>query len=302
MTLENTAAVKSSQKTIKISNAGEDNSWLEKLDFLWLEITNQCNLSCVHCYAGSAPTNPLTLGMEYKDWCSVMEEAASLGCRKIQFIGGEPTVHPHLPDLIVGARRIGFDFIEVYTNGTRLTEELCRHLSENCVNLAVSFYGSQATIHDAVTTRRGSFAKTVSGIERALRYDIPIRVGIISMEENWHDLENTKALLESLGVTNVGTDRLRGIGRGGDRNRVSDPFEELCGACWRGKLSVNSAGEVSPCVFSHFCTVGHIFEGLENILMKPVLHDFRFHTQAKESLSWCTPPECNPWCFPNKGT
>jgi MoaA/NifB/PqqE/SkfB family radical SAM enzyme len=53
--------------------------------------------------------------MGYKDWRNVIEEAASLGCSKVQFIGGEPTVHPRLSDLLVEARRIGFDFIEVYT-------------------------------------------------------------------------------------------------------------------------------------------------------------------------------------------
>jgi sulfatase maturation enzyme AslB (radical SAM superfamily) len=26
------------------------------LDFLWLELTNRCNLQCTHCYADSGPT------------------------------------------------------------------------------------------------------------------------------------------------------------------------------------------------------------------------------------------------------
>ena len=27
------------------------------LDFVWLELTNQCNLKCTHCYAQSSPTS-----------------------------------------------------------------------------------------------------------------------------------------------------------------------------------------------------------------------------------------------------
>ncbi|HEX2341721.1 MAG TPA: radical SAM protein, partial [Vicinamibacterales bacterium] len=69
---------------------------LEGLSFLWLEITQRCNLACVHCYADSSPHLPLTERMTFSDWCRVMDEARTMGCRRLQFIGGEPTIHPDL--------------------------------------------------------------------------------------------------------------------------------------------------------------------------------------------------------------
>src|SRR2546426_11566137 len=87
------------------------------LQFLWLEITEKCNLHCVHCYADSAPDRPLLGSMELLDWMKVIGEASGLGCTRLQFIGGEPTVHPGLAKLIEHARDAGFEFIEVYTNG-----------------------------------------------------------------------------------------------------------------------------------------------------------------------------------------
>jgi MoaA/NifB/PqqE/SkfB family radical SAM enzyme len=69
------------------------------LRFAWLEITGKCQLSCAHCYAESGPTG--THGaMSGADWHRVIDQAADLGVRMVQFIGGEPTLHPDLPELV----------------------------------------------------------------------------------------------------------------------------------------------------------------------------------------------------------
>lgn len=79
-------------------------SHADELDFLWLEITAQCNLSCVHCYADASPSKALYGNLGLEDWLDALRQAANLGCRKVQFIGGEPTLHPDLPKLIASAR------------------------------------------------------------------------------------------------------------------------------------------------------------------------------------------------------
>ena len=48
---------------------------LDGLNFLWLEITRRCNLTCAHCYASSGPNLPLTERMHFADWCHVMDES-----------------------------------------------------------------------------------------------------------------------------------------------------------------------------------------------------------------------------------
>jgi uncharacterized radical SAM superfamily Fe-S cluster-containing enzyme len=53
-----------------------------------------------------------------------VDEAAELDCRGVQFIGGEPTMHPRLDDFVDHANRRGFAFIEVFTKATRLDKEL----------------------------------------------------------------------------------------------------------------------------------------------------------------------------------
>ena len=134
-----------------------EKNWQNSIDFLWLEITNKCNLNCMHCYADSNPFNPLLSKMNYENWKSVLEESYTLGCKKMQFIGGEPTIHPDLGQMIGDARNIGYNFMEVYTNGLSIGDKLFETFKENDINLAFSLYGPNAEIHEKVTERPNSF-------------------------------------------------------------------------------------------------------------------------------------------------
>lgn len=92
-----------------------------QLSLLWLEITRTCNWNCLHCYSDSGPHVPLRDQVSDDRWLELLAEAAQLGCKAVQFIGGEPTAHPLLPDLIRKARTEGIEDIEVYTNASRLS-------------------------------------------------------------------------------------------------------------------------------------------------------------------------------------
>ena len=54
---------------------------------LWAELTGKCQLSCLHCYAGSGPDG--THGtMTADQWEMALTQAAALGARMVCFIGG----------------------------------------------------------------------------------------------------------------------------------------------------------------------------------------------------------------------
>jgi MoaA/NifB/PqqE/SkfB family radical SAM enzyme len=74
------------------------------LNMLWLELTPRCSLQCVHCYADSGPDRPLYSGLGRDDWAKALRQASDLGCKRVQFIGGEPTLHPALSDLVASER------------------------------------------------------------------------------------------------------------------------------------------------------------------------------------------------------
>lgn len=294
------SAILSNPKSQNSLNKNFASNWLADLSFLWLELTNKCNLECVHCYANSSPHEPLIGSITTEKWRNVLDDAYSLGCRAVQFIGGEPTLHPDFQELVLHAHNNGFQYIEVYTNATRLTPDICKLLSERNVRVAASVYGPVGEIHDTVTTRNGSFDRTIAGLTNALQSGIDVRVGVISMQENETAIAETQSLLQKLGIESIRIDRSRNVGRARSCKAKEKDMRQLCGACWQGKLAINSNGDVSPCVFSHEWNIGHVSEGLRSLLQKSELQNFRTecHNLSAEQQSQDT-TDCPP-CFPSR--
>jgi sulfatase maturation enzyme AslB (radical SAM superfamily) len=235
------------------------------LQFLWVELTNQCNLQCSHCYAESGPKTSNKNALSSAQYRQVIFDAYENGCREIQFIGGEPTLNPDLPALIHFCSDLGYTFIEVFTNLTRLSDELLTCCKQNGVHIATSVYASEPEIHDSITHLAGSFSSTVRNIRRLSEAGIPIRAGIIEMLENTGQVESTTRFLNGLGVQKIGTDRVRHFGRGGTSGQGD--MRELCGQCADNILCVGSDGKVSPCIMSKLWSVGSLLDSPLNELM-----------------------------------
>ena len=201
------------------------------LSLLWLELTTLCNLQCVHCYAESSPSGSHG-SMTPDDWIRVIDEAVSLGSPTLQFIGGEPTVHPSLARLIRRAHEQGLK-TEVYSNLVRITPELWTAFEECNVALATSFYSTSAEAHDRITTTQGSQRLTLAGIQEALKRSLRLRVGIVAIHRG-QDVAATELFLRSLGVQHVRTDGIRAVGRGSVLTRCEKPSDALCGRCGSG--------------------------------------------------------------------
>ena len=84
-----------------------------------------CNMRCGFCFATfqDIDTDLLPKGhLGRKDSISMVDALAGAGFRKINFAGGEPTLCPWLPDLIVRAKGLGLT-TSIVTNGSRISEE-----------------------------------------------------------------------------------------------------------------------------------------------------------------------------------
>ncbi len=269
------------------------------LDLLWLELTGRCNLECVHCYADSGPNSPMEQVMTLEDWKRVIVEARGLGCRRLQFIGGEPTLYPGLDALLALADSLSFEAVEIYTNGTHLTSALKRAILAHRVSLAFSFYSVLAPVHDAVTLHQGSHVRTIESIRWAISENVPLRVSIVDVGLNTETIQETARWLSSIGVSAIAIDRERRIGRAEPRRESASSIHELCGKCWSGKLCVAPNGSIFPCVFARDYPVGTIALGLAAVVQSECLAQTR--TLLHDHFASRSTTACNPQCGPDCG-
>lgn len=268
-----------------------------KLDFLWLELTNRCNLSCSHCYSSSSPYSGDTDVLTEADYVRLIREGRDLGCRQIQFIGGEPTLNKSLPKLIEEASKAEYHDIEVFTNLVSLSDSLRQTFLSWGVSVATSFYSSRSFTHDLITKSVGSFDRTVKNISKILADGIPLRVGIIEMEANQGHYDETVAFLRSLGVTNIGVDSVRDFGRAQAKTDCS--MGDLCGQCANNVLAVGPDGVISPCIMSKAWAVGSALGGsLSEIATSQQLFEIR--QQIADATQIQAMGDCQPTCGPNR--
>nr|WP_208636059.1 radical SAM/SPASM domain-containing protein [Amycolatopsis thailandensis] len=266
-----------------------------RTSFLWLEITGKCQLECVQCYAESGPDG--THGpMSDADWLHVLDQAAAMGVEVVQFIGGEPTLHPGLPGLV--AHALASDLaVEVYTNLVHVSDELWKVFALPGVSLATSYYSDDPAQHAAIT-RRPSHARTRANIAEAVRRDIPVRAGVIDLGAGQR-AGQAQAELVDLGVPSVGYDRVRQVGRGVRGGRAS--VEQLCGRCGDGVAAISPDGDVWPCVFSRWLPIGNVLDtGLAEILTGPDARQVTANLErafGRRDLTHGV-QACNPGCSP----
>ncbi|MCL0078067.1 radical SAM protein [Dehalococcoidia bacterium] len=282
----------------------------------WLEVTDACNLCCIHCYNDSGVSQLPEKGtMSREDFGRLISELAALGCSAILFTGGEALLmEDQLLDLIRVAEEKGI-IVEVFTNLTLLTTRITKFFKQHKVRVATSLYAPDEKLHDSITTVKGSFARTVESIRQLVSEDIPLRIGVIVMPQNENSLNETiRFAKEELGVDQVRAARVLRAGRGcsiasedfnipfgGKRPfpKISkeDFIARLHGhGCWRGKIAIASTGDVFPCIAARDIALGNVKQqSLPDIIISD--HLKQIWELSKDKIESCRDCEYRYACF-----
>jgi MoaA/NifB/PqqE/SkfB family radical SAM enzyme len=292
-------------------NARVPDLHFDNKNMLWLEITNFCNLNCSHCYNSSGSSEPLIPDVSVHRYHEILDEAKSIGFRRVQFIGGEPLFYPYLKELLDHAMHSGFEFIEIFSNLTAVPLWFLEPMYRN-VRVATSVYSDDSLVHDAITESKGSFRRTIRSVKHLVSLGTNLRAGFIEMERNRGHFSRTRDYLKSLGVCDVGLDGVREFGRADHQGEKN--ISELCGQCSRGNLSVDVKGNVSACIMSKQWIFGNVAEtGLQDLFSSSTREQFTRDLEAEIERRitnvpvLCSPydqgqcaPQCAPSCYPSQ--
>ena len=143
----------------------------------YIDLGRPCNSACLYCavppHEDAQGFTPMT------EVPSMIAAGQQVGCDRAILIGGEPTIHPHLGDVLAMLRDAGLpDRHIVMTNGLRLAkpgfaDEL---VAAGVGTFHVSIDTADAAIYDQLSRSVGRHPQQALGFEAALRSDANVYV------------------------------------------------------------------------------------------------------------------------------
>lgn len=123
-------------------DCGPCTSHEQKIRLPVVTITSACNLDCPICYVHNKNDNAFHMGIE--DFKKIVEHLQNDHGGELDIVnltGGEPTLHPRLPEFLELAQAAGIHRVTVCSNGVRLAkdEDLVKRLAELGARIALSF-------------------------------------------------------------------------------------------------------------------------------------------------------------------
>ena len=156
-----------------------------------IRVVFQCNQACRFCFVSTHLPAAADAAVE-----AAIRAAGGAG-RKIILSGGEPTLHPRLPELVRLAKSVSSRPVQLQTNAIRLDDAalMAALVAAGLDEAFVSLHGASAAVADAVTHAPGTFARTVIGLDHLHAAGIVVQINFVICQANLHELPDWVALL-----------------------------------------------------------------------------------------------------------
>ncbi len=157
-----------------------NDSYGRNIHYLRISLTDRCNFRCVYCMPAEMSFQPPSYLLQDDELLRLVRIATTVGFDRVRLTGGEPTVRPHLVDLVEGiAHTPGIREIAMTTNALRL-EKLAEPLAKvglKRVNISIDTLDAER-FHKI--TRFGKLEQVWRGILAAERAGLnPIKLNAV---------------------------------------------------------------------------------------------------------------------------
>lgn len=173
-----------------------------------ISVTGKCNLKCLHCYRGEE--NDYFVSPDYKTIIQRLDFFHELGIINIQLSGGEPFIRTDIIDIVKYAVR-KFPEVTLLTNGTLITDQMAKELSEMKINVQIGF-SEIGKEFDIFTGVEGSYSTTRKSIQNLIKYGLKPSIGIVLNKRNTNKLGSIIETFSQLGIEIINIDPLLMIG------------------------------------------------------------------------------------------
>lgn len=170
-----------------------------------LDITNKCNLRCLHCYNESGENIQTNNELTDIEIISLIDDLCSVGVFNLCFCGGEPLMRK---DLIIKCikklRANNIPNVAMVTNGLLLTKEVAKELKEaGLTTLQISLDGSNHLSHDRLRNQNGAFDKTIQAIKNSISAGLKPNIAFTPTSFNISEFKEVHNILRKFELFNI---------------------------------------------------------------------------------------------------
>jgi MoaA/NifB/PqqE/SkfB family radical SAM enzyme len=163
------------------------------------QVTNECNLACLHCIEESGPGKAFRDELNDAEVFGVLEQLMDGDVPYLSFSGGEPMLHGKFFEMIEYVCGRGGQ-LKIETNGHYLTHENCARLAQLEVKaVQVSLDGASRETFNRMRVR-GDFDCTIEGIKRLREAGVPVEINFSPTRFNMHEIGAAVDLANELGA------------------------------------------------------------------------------------------------------
>ena len=172
-----------------------------------INTTYACNNNCIFCAVGTWRDRKPSIKLQKLE----LKKAYMEGKRMVDFDGGEPTLSKNLFYLIKYSKNLGFNNINLITNGRMLSirKNVEMIVKNGITSILFSLHGPNKEIHEQITRTENSFNQTIVGIKNILKINkhiknpVNVEINITLTNKNILYLNNFFEMVEKMKIKKV---------------------------------------------------------------------------------------------------
>ena len=165
---------------------------------IW-EVTQACDLACVHCRAGAMPGRHAN-ELSTEDGYRLLDQVREFGSPLMVFTGGDPMKRPDLFDLIRYSVKLGLRTNVSPSATPLLTPDVINEFKRLGVKrMAISLDGATANSHDDFRRVPGTFDRALAALRHAQAIGLDTQLQTTVTRRNREELEDIAKIVGDVG-------------------------------------------------------------------------------------------------------
>lgn len=179
-----------------------------------MNVTYRCNNRCTFCATGTRTQ----LDGNPEQQAAQLLKYRKAGVKLLDFDGGEPTLNPNLFNLIKLARKMGYDKVNVTTNGRMCSypDYAQKLVTSGVTSILFSIHGPDAQTHAQNVGVAEAFDQTIAGAKNVVALNSPtvaLGANVTITKSNWKKLPALAQLVHDIGLKWLNLQFLTPFGR-----------------------------------------------------------------------------------------